>query len=150
MVSTPGNTHITTPAFTLATLTTLLHAPPVTVLDKVIVESTQTDTGPDVLLASGKGSTVTILMANTAPHIFVTPYEMVAVPAAMPDTMPVLPTTAINGLEELQVPPDTLAVSAVVVPVHTAAEPDMRPAAGAVLTLKTVVTADEPQPAVTV
>ena len=76
---------------------------------------------------------------------------MVVVPAAAPVTIPVEPTEAVVGAAELQVPPDTASVSAVVVPTQTKAVPVMVPALAAGFTVTTLVAAAaRPQLLVTV
>ena len=53
---------------------------------------------------------------------------MVVVPAATPVTTPTEFTVATDNVPELQVPPVTVFVSAVVAPAHTVAMPVMVPA----------------------
>ena len=72
---------------------------------------------------------------------------MVAVPAAIPVTVPVLLTVATAMLLLLQVPPAAAIASlnVVVVPAHRVVAPDMLPAFGSVLTVTTVVVTAVPQ-----
>jgi hypothetical protein len=49
-----------------------LHAPPVTALLNVVVLPTQTDEVPVMLPASGKGFTVTVLVAMAEPQLLLT------------------------------------------------------------------------------
>ena len=66
----------------------------------------------------------------------------------MPVTVPVLPTVATAVLLLAHVPPITVLLSAVVLPVHTVAVPLSVPADGAALTVTTLVAALVPQPLV--
>lgn len=63
---------------------------------------------------------------------------MVAVPAATPVTMPVLPTAAVAVFDELQLPPVTVLARVIVAPVHARPGPVM--AAGIAYTVTIVVT----------
>ena len=63
---------------------------------------------------------------------------MVAVPAATPVTIPVLPTVAVAVFDELQLPPVVVLARVMVAPVHARPGPVM--AAGIVYTVTTVVT----------
>jgi hypothetical protein len=75
---------------------------------------------------------------------------MVAVPAVMPVTVPVLPTVATPVAVLLHVPPVAASLKPVAEPTHTDAVPVMLPADGNGLTVTVVVAADVPQPLVTV
>jgi hypothetical protein len=56
----------------VALLLLALHAPPLTALDKLIVEPTVTDDDPLMVPASGAGFTVTTSVATAAPQLLVT------------------------------------------------------------------------------
>ena len=53
---------------------------------------------------------------------------MVAVPADMPDTIPVLPTVATEALLLVQLPPGVISIKVVAAPAHTVARPVTEPA----------------------
>lgn len=95
----------------------LLHVPPPGGDDRVV--DAPTHTVPDPEMAEGRAFTVTSVVA-TQPVVVV--YVMVAVPAAMPDTRPVvLAIVAIPVLPELQVPPAGEAERVAVLPAQSAA-----------------------------
>ena len=75
---------------------------------------------------------------------------MVAVPAATPVTVPVLPTVATVVAVLLQAPPVVASLNPVVAPAQTIAVPVIVPADGSGLTVTTLVAAVVPQPLVTV
>ena len=72
-----------------------------------------------------------------------------AVPNATPVTTPVLLTEAIEVLELLHVPPETLSDSGVVEPAQTVVVPDILPAVGKGLTVTDDVALAVPQLLVT-
>ncbi len=75
---------------------------------------------------------------------------MVAVPAATPLTIPVLPTEATPAAELLHAPPVVALLSVVVLPAHTLAVPVILPALGNALTVTTLVVLALPQLLLTV
>ena len=75
---------------------------------------------------------------------------MVAVPAATPVTMPVLPTVATVVAVLLHAPPVVASPNPVVAPAQTVAVPVIVPADGNGLTVTTLIAAAVPQPLVTV
>ena len=68
-----------------------------------------------------------------------------AEPAVTPVTVPMLLMVAVAGLLLLHVPPVTVEVIAVVLPVQTAAAPLMVPAVAPVVTVTAAVAVDVPQ-----
>ena len=92
--------------------------------DRVTVPPTQI--GP-LLVApvdDGIGLIVTTDIAeDVQPDAFITEYDILAVPVATPDTLPVLPTVAIAALLLLQVPPIVASAKEVLAPVHTESVP---------------------------
>lgn len=70
---------------------------------------------------------------------------MVAVPEEIPVTTPVVPVTEAVELPVLQVPPGTVLVNVVDVPVHTVEEPVIVPVVGADVTVSVKLTESEPQ-----
>jgi len=125
----PAEAGVTTPvdepiAATVVFPLTHLPAPDASV--KVIVEPTQTG----VLLpgTAGSGDTLTAVVA-TAPHCGV--YDIVALPAATPVTMPVAePTVAIDVLLLVHTPPVEVVESVIVAPGHMGAAPVIAAAGG--------------------
>ena len=75
---------------------------------------------------------------------------MVAVPAATPVTVPVLPTVVTVVAVLLHAPPVVASLNPVVDPAQTIAVPVIVPADGKGLTLTTLIAAAVPQPLVTV
>ena len=75
---------------------------------------------------------------------------MVAVPAATPVTMPVLPTVATVVAVLLHAPPVVASLNPVVDPAQTIAVSVIVPADGSGLTVTTLIAAAVPQPLVTV
>ncbi len=74
MVVVPAATPVTTPdASTVATdVLLLVHAPPLTASERVIVAATQTLDEPEIVPAFGNGLTVTTWVAYAVPQEFVT------------------------------------------------------------------------------
>jgi hypothetical protein len=109
-------------------------------LDRVVVLPVQTFVAPVILPASGSGFTVTTLVATPVHPPLVTEYEIVAVPAATPVTIPVaLPTVAFAVLDDDHIPPLVALLRVLVLPTHTLAVPVIVPAAGAAFTVTTAV-----------
>jgi hypothetical protein len=72
----------------------------------------------------GIGLTVaTDIADDVQPEAFITEYDILAVPVATPDTVPVLPTVAIPVLLLLQIPPLVASANEVLAPVHTESVP---------------------------
>ena len=104
MFAVPVATPVTTPEeLTVAIpVAPLLHAPPVDVVVSVTVVAGQSIMGP--VIALGNGFTVIV---RKRMHPFAgCVYEMTAVPALLPETMPVdAPTGAFVALLDVHVPP---------------------------------------------
>jgi hypothetical protein len=75
------------------------------------------------------------LVAATLPQLFVTVYDIVTVPAAIPLTSPELFTVATSEFDEDHVPPAVVLLNVIVAPAFTEAAPVMVPAEGNGLTL---------------
>jgi hypothetical protein len=98
----------------------LLHVPPPVALDNVVVAPTQTDNVP--VIAAGNEFTVTTLVA--AHPVTGSVYDIVDVPAVIPETTPVPePTVATVIVVLLHVPPLVALLNDVVDPAHTDAVP---------------------------
>ena len=126
MVAVPVLTPVTTPdvELTLAVPDKLLvHVPPVGVELNVVVEPIQTDAVP--VIAAGEALTVTV--ANDSQPV-PKEYVIVAVPAATPDTTPVVEfTVAVPVAPLVHVPPVGEQLNVVVDPAHTASVPVIAP-----------------------
>ena len=94
---------------------TELHVPPLTASLSVVVPVGHTVNVPVMVPALGNGFTVTVLVTVQPP---VSAYEIVAVPADTPVTIPVVPTVARSGLLELHVPPVGVLLYVTVLPMH--------------------------------
>jgi hypothetical protein len=108
----------------------------------------------EILIADGKGFTVTVLVAVALEHppVPVTVYVIVADPAETPETSPVeLSTVATTALLEDHVPPELPLEVNVVLPFeHIACVPLKVPADGAVVTVTVLVAEDVLHPPVPV
>jgi hypothetical protein len=113
----------------------LVHTPPDVVQVSVVVADAQTALAPEIAATVGRGFTVTALVATDVPHEFVTEYEISVLPAATPETIPEVPTVAINVLPLLQTPPVVALLNVVVAEGQTVAVPVIVPAAGFGLTV---------------
>jgi hypothetical protein len=102
------------PPVTLAFVLLLLQIPPVTDSIKVIFEPVQTLDKPLMLPASGNGLTKTDLVAKAVPQLLDMAYEIIAVPAVTPVTVP--PVTLALVLLLLQAPPPTVSVNSIELP----------------------------------
>ena len=114
----------------------IVQVPPDVGSPKEVVAPMQTV--PEPVIVPGKGLTVTIAVALQDPTV----YEIVAVPAVMPDTMPVVPTVAF-ALLLLQVPPAVASPRLVVEPTHTPNVPEITAGEGLTVTV-TVVLPEQP------
>jgi hypothetical protein len=103
-----------------------------------------------VIAVSNTAFTVTILVAATLPQLFVTVYDIVTVPAAIPVTSPELFTVATSEFDEDHVPPAVVLLNVMVAPAFTEEAPDIVPASGRANTVTTRVAATVPHPLVTV
>jgi hypothetical protein len=126
-----------------------LQIPPVIALVKVADDPTQTVAGPAMTPAEEAALTVISRVVVAAPQLPVTEYDIVAVPAAMPVTMPDALTEATDE-DELHVPPLTDEPNVVDAPVHMAALPVIVPADATELTAMLWVAVAVPQLLVTV
>lgn len=129
---------------------TELHTPPTTVLLNVELAPGQIVSIPFMIPAFGAALTVTTLVAAADPQTPFTVYDMVDVPKVTPVTTPVEPTVATAGVTELQIPPVTASLSAVVAPGQTVAVPVIVPAFVEGLTVTIFVAAAVPQLVLTV
>jgi hypothetical protein len=98
----------------------LLQVPPVGVLDNVVVALAHSTKVP--VIAVGNAFTVAIVVLMQP---FDAVYVIVAVPKAEPLTTPAALTGAIPVAPELHVPPNGVALSVVVEPMHTPDDPDI-------------------------
>lgn len=92
---------------------------------------------------------MTLVVAVADPHKLVTVYDMVAVPNAIPKTIPVPETVAIEVDALFQDPPGADPDRTVVYPRHKVLLPEMVPAAGSGFTVTGNVAAAVPQTVVT-
>ena len=107
---------------TLAMAGALLdHVPPATASLNVVVRPEHTDVIP--VIAAGNTFTVTVRIAmQPSPSV----YDMVAVPAVIPETIPFpAPISAVKGSLVLHTPPAIASVNVVIKPSHTDATPKM-------------------------
>jgi hypothetical protein len=111
----------------------LHHVPPAVALAKVAVDPEHTDVVP--VIATGRAFTVTFFVMMQPEG---TVYVIVALPADIPETMPVAELTAATAeaLED-HVPPPIELLKAIVEPTHTEDDPEI--AAGNELTVTGVV-----------
>jgi hypothetical protein len=137
IVAVPADTPVTTPLVLTVAIpeAPVLHVPPLTELLNVVVLPAQTVAMPVIAPASGSGLTVTICVVTAVPQLFVTVYDIIAVPADMPVTTPLVLTVAIPAVPVLQVPPLAELLSVVVLPAQTVAVPVIVPASGSGLTV---------------
>ena len=82
----------------------LLQIPPVVVLNKLVVNPTQTDVVPVIGFTVGRALTVTALVVALQPVVLLVKVK-VAVPEAIPVTSPELLTVAFDVLLLIHVPP---------------------------------------------
>ena len=124
---------VTTPAVEMVAtpVAELLHIPPATPSESVMVNVWQTGALPTI--ADGCGLTVTTAVLLQPPAMV---YVIVAVPADTPVTSPVADTVAVPVL--LHVPLPVASVSAVVDPAHTLKVPVMAAGVGFTVTSVTV------------
>lgn len=96
----------------------LVHVPPGVACDSVVVEPTQVVSEP--VIGPGVVTTFTVVIVAHPPTL----YEISAVPAETPVTIPVVtPTVATPGALVNQNPPDGELLNAVVDPTHTPRDP---------------------------
>lgn len=141
IVVTPGDIPVTTPEDepTVAIdVLALVHIPPVGEAGNVRVLPTHTCAPVDIPI-TGVGFTVIVVVAKQPVDNI---YVITTVPADTPVTTPDdEPTTAIDVLLLLQVPPDGEPASVIVLPTHTCVGPDM---VGVGLTVITTVVKHPP------
>lgn len=141
IVAAPAETPVTTPVDELidALAELLLHVPPDTELDSVVVAAIHTDDEPVILPGAVRSSTVTV-----AGEPQVLSYVIVVEPTATPNTTPVVGFTVATATSLLvHVPPAAVLLRVVVDPVQTVVVPVI--AAGLALTVMPC-TAALPQP----
>ena len=97
---------------------------------KVRVEPVQIAPTPVIEPATGVAFTVMRYLATAEPQAPDTVYFMVSVPADAPVTTPVEFIVALLVVTLLQLPPEAVSVSVMVLPVQTADEPAIVPATG--------------------
>jgi hypothetical protein len=95
-------------------------------------------------------ATVTFAVAKALPQLLITVYAIVAVPGAMPLTMPPAETVAIVVVVLLNVPPVGVDDSVTLLPAHTSDGPVIVPATGSGVTVTFAVTVVLPHELVTV
>src|ERR1017187_412534 len=148
MVEFPAATPVTAPvaAFTVATDgVRLFQVPPlVPLLVNVVADPVQTVRAPLIVPATGSGLTVIAADAIEVPQVLVTVYFMVALPAALPVTTPVLEFTVAAAVLLL------LLENVVVAATQTVEAPLTIPAFGSGFTVMSFDEVDVPQPLVTV
>jgi hypothetical protein len=152
MVEFPAAIPVTAPvtAFTVATDgVRLFQVPPLLpLLVNVVADPAQTVVGPLIVPEFGRGLTVIAADEIEVPQVLVTVYFMVAVPAALPVTTPVLEfTVATAVLLLLQVPtPGLLLENVVVATTQTVEDPLTIPAFGSGFTVMSFDEVNVPQP----
>jgi hypothetical protein len=114
----------------------LLHAPPAVASLRVVQVPAHIVVVP--IIAAGDEVTVATIVAVQPPLMV---YEITAVPAETPQSVPVLPMVATDTLLLLQVPPGVASLSVVHRPVHNNGTPLMATGAG-----RTISVADTAQP----
>lgn len=142
MVAVPTATPVTTPAeLTLAIDALLeLHVPPVVASVSVVVTPVQTDEAPDIAPIVVAAFTTIVVVREVDPQLFVTVYDIVAVPALIPVTTPEALIVATEVAELLQVPPVVASLSVAVAPAQIVVVPVIMAgvAGGAVTTIPRV------------
>lgn len=137
-------------ALTVATAALLLlQVPPDIVSVNVSDVPWQMVVTPVIKPGEGILFTVTVTVVNAVPQVPVTEYVIVVVPVSMPVTTPAEVIVATEVLLLLQLPPDTVAPSVVVVPTHAVVTPVMLPASVDGKTVKESVTTVIPHVPVT-
>lgn len=139
----PGDMPVTmpVPALIVAVPPRMAQVIPGVMSVSVMVEPTQTTDGPAI--AAGSGLTVTGSIAGQpAP----TAYEIEAMPADTPVTIPVADTDPVSGALLVHVPPGVTSDSVIVLPTHTEAGPLI--ADGPALTVTVRVTVHTVPPSV--
>ena len=123
----------------------LAQVPPDAASVRVMVEPVHTEAGPEMVPADGNGPTVIDVVAMPVPQAVMTTYDMVAVPAPTPVTMPVVPMVAMVVLLLRQLPPVVASASVVVAPWQTVVAPVIVPADGVVFIVTVAVMFAVPQ-----
>ena len=152
MTLVPAERPVTTPVvLTVATAVLVLdQVPPDAASVRVILALVHTRAGPLMQPAVGVRFTVTGAVVSEVPQELLTEYVMVTLPVVMPVTTPDELTVATVLLELIQVPPLTLGVRVMLLPVHTDEGPVRLPAGKDELTVTTMVAWALPQVLVTV
>lgn len=142
IVAVPPATPVTIPDAdpTVATdVLPLVHVPPLTELESVVLRPAHTMGMPAIV--AGPGTTVTTVVAA---HPVPSEYVISVVPADMPSTAPLVePMVATDVFPLVQVPPEMELVRVIAEPEHTLPGPPMLP--GALVTVTTAV-ATQPGP----
>jgi len=142
MVAVPAATPVTIPVpLMIATLVLpLLHTPPVVSLLNVVVAVAHSTVVPVIVPALGIAFTVIICEVAVVLQLLVTEYEIVAVPAVIPVTNPVLSTEATEILSLVHVPPVTALLNVVVAFSFIVVVPVIVPAEASGLIVTIIVT----------
>jgi hypothetical protein len=122
-----------------------LQLPPATLALRAVEALIHTEPEPLIVPASAVELTVIDFVAVALPQLLVTLYDIVAIPAPTPVTVPVALTVATAPLDELQLPAATLALRAVEALIHTEPEPLIVPASAVGLTVIDFVAVAVPQ-----
>lgn len=132
MVVVPAVTPVTTPlaAIVATAVVLLLHVPPAGVPVSAVDDPSHTVSVPSIGFGSGVTVTIVVLL-QPEPNAYVTE----AVPAVIPVATPVVALIDMLPLGVLQVPPAGVALSVVLLPIHTVKVPLIVP--GAALTVTT-------------
>ena len=123
----------------------LVHTPPLVPSLSAIVAPLHKDTGPAI--GKGNGFTVMVFVADEDPHVFVTVYIILSIPATTPVTKP--HETVAFVLLVLHAPPATISVKAIDAPTHTLDSPVIMPAEGSVITVIVFIEVATPHEVVT-
>ena len=107
MVAVPAETPVTTPSLTVATsVSPLIHSPSIALSDRIVLNPAHKFVAPVMESTNGGIEMVTVVSAKAVPHIVAMIYDIVAVPAAIPVTIPEDALTIATEVSELyQLPP---------------------------------------------
>ena len=122
----PALTPVTMPPAIPAAGELLLHIPPVALLPKEVMAPAHTTGLPVIVPAWGNGFTVTIMVSVAVPQLLVVLYEMMALPALTPVTVP--PAIVAFGEPELHMPAAARLANVVIAPSQTIGSPVIVPA----------------------
>ena len=117
----PGETTVTIPEDETDAIAELLlvHVPPETVSVKVVALPAHNEDIPEMVPATGNGSTSIEEIAKSDPQLLDTEYVIKTLPEEIPKIEPNEFTVAIDGSLLIQEPPDSIADKLMSDPTHT-------------------------------